>query len=202
MTPENILPTYERQARTFDLQRPKMLIERAWLDRLLNHAPQRNGKRHVLDLGCGAGRPVAQYLSDRRCEVTGVDGAQAMVALFAANLPRARVLHADMRGLDLGEHFDAVVAWDSFFHLSAEDQRGMFATFSRHLAPRGVLLFTSGPAAGEAIGQVGDERVYHASLAPEEYRALMAEQGIEVIRFTPEDPECDAHTVWLARKVE
>lgn len=200
MKPEDILPTYERQARAFDMARSKTLFERRWLDRLLGFAPQRGGKRHVLDLGCGSGRPIAQYLADRRCEVTGVDGAAAMVALFQANLPNARVFHADMRGLNLGETFDAVIAWNSFFHLSAEDQRAMFATFAAHLSPRGVLMFTSGPEACEEIGQVEGETVYHASLSPEDYTALMADQGIEVLQFVPEDPTCAGHSVWLARK--
>ncbi|PTQ75393.1 methyltransferase family protein [Celeribacter persicus] len=200
MKPEDILPTYERQARAFDLAREKTLFERPWLDRMMGYTPQTGGKRNVLDLGCGSGRPIAQYLSDRRCEVTGVDGAAAMVALFRQNLPRARAIHADMRGLDLGETFDAVVAWDSFFHLSVTDQREMFATFARHLNPRGTLLFTSGPEAGEAIGSVEHETVYHASLSPDEYRQLMADQGMEVIAFTPEDPGCTGHSVWLARK--
>jgi len=199
MTPENILPTYERQAKGFDRNRSKALFERVWLDRLLAHAPQSTGKRRVLDLGCGAGRPIAQYLVDRRVEVTGVDGAAAMVALFQENLPNVRVFHEDMRGLDLQETFDAVIAWDSFFHLSKDDQRAMFKTFAHHLAPRGVLLFTSGPEDSEVIGNVEGEDIYHASLGPDEYRALMAEQGIEVLRYVPEDPECDFHTVWMAR---
>ncbi|AJE47620.1 class I SAM-dependent methyltransferase [Celeribacter indicus] len=195
-----ILPTYERQAEFFDRARSKSLFERRWLDRLLAHAPQEGGRRRVLDLGCGSGRPMAQYLSDRRCAVTGVDGAAAMIALFSANLPRARAIHADMRGLDLGEEFDAVIAWDSFFHLSRDDQRAMFPVFARHLAPGGALLFTSGPEDSEVIGDVGGEPLYHASLAPEEYRSLLEAAGMEVLRYAPEDPDCDMHTVWLARK--
>ncbi len=62
MKPEDILPTYERQARAFDIARSKTLFERPWLDRMMGYTPQTDGKRHVLDLGCGSGRPIAQYL--------------------------------------------------------------------------------------------------------------------------------------------
>ena len=72
-TPDRILDTYDRQAAGWDRNRPKTLIERHHLDRLLAHAPG----RRVLDLGCGAGRPIAAYLTDRRATVTGVDGAPA-----------------------------------------------------------------------------------------------------------------------------
>jgi cyclopropane fatty-acyl-phospholipid synthase-like methyltransferase len=34
-----------------------------------------------LDLGCGAGEPIARYLIDAGCRVTGVDASSAMVAL-------------------------------------------------------------------------------------------------------------------------
>ena len=195
MTPDDILPTYERLAPAFDRLRDKTLFERSWLDRLLAHAPGRK----VLDLGCGSGRPVAQYLFDRRCDVTGIDGAAAMIALFEKNLPKARAIHADMRGLDLGETFDAVLGWDSFFHLAKDDQRAMFPVFAKHLRPRGVLMFTSGTGDGEAIGHVDEATVYHASLAPEEYRKLLQENGLEVLRHVVEDPDCQTRTIWLAR---
>ena len=156
MGPEDILATYDRVAPGYAASRDRTLFERRWLDRFLNHAPG----RRVLDLGCGTGRPIAEYLVDRRCEVTGVDGAAGMVALFRQNLPRARVLHADMRGLDLDEDFDAILARNSFFHLAPADQKAMFATFAAHAAPRAVLMFTSGPDAGEPIGRVEGEPVY------------------------------------------
>jgi len=200
MKAEDILSTYDKEAQTFQKLRNKTLFERPWLDRFLAHAPRNAGAVRVLDLGCGTGQPIAQYLLDRRCVVTGVDGAANMVALFEQNLPKARAIHADMRGLDLGETFDAVLAWDSFFHLSPEDQIPMFEVFARHLAPGGVVMFTTGTDDGEALGQVGDSVVYHASLSPERYRELLAAQGLEVIRHIIEDPDCADHTVWLARK--
>jgi hypothetical protein len=107
---------------------------------------------------------------------------------------------ADMRGLALGESFDGVLAWDSFFHLTPDDQRGMFATFKAHSRKGTALMFTSGPEYGEAIGSYrGEELLYHASLGPDEYRALLATTGFEVVAHKTEDRTCGGHTVWLAR---
>lgn len=195
MRPEDILPTYDRGAADFARLRNRSLFERRWLDRALGFAPG----REVLDLGCGPGLPIASYLADRRCNVTGVDGSENMLALFQRNLPRARAFHADMRDLDLGERFDLILAWNSLFHLSAADQRAMFATFAAHARPRTVLLFTSGPEAGEEIGDLAGAPLYHASLSPADYRTQLAAHGFEELAFVPEDPDCDYQTVWLAR---
>jgi hypothetical protein len=37
------------------------------------------------------------------------------------------------------------------------------AVFRRHAAPKAALMFTSGPAAGEAIGAYRGEPLYHAA---------------------------------------
>jgi hypothetical protein len=62
-------------------------------------------------------------------------------------------------------------------------------------------MFTSGPAAGEAIGTFEGEPLYHASLDPEEYRQLFGANGFEEIAHVADDPDCGGHTVWLARRV-
>ncbi len=197
MRPEQIIDTYEAVAETWNRERNKALFERVWLDRWINMIVP---PRRILDLGCGAGLPITRYLVERRATVTGVDAAPAMVALFKANVPDARALQGDMRGLDLGEEFDGILAWNSFFHLSMPDQRAMFPVFAAHSAPGAMLMFTSGPSEGEVVGEAGGQPVYHASLDPKEYRALLGENGFEVLRFVPEDPEANGHTIWLARK--
>lgn len=194
-TPDDILGTYERLGRKWAMARDRTLFERRWLDKFLRFAPGRK----VLDLGCGSGQPIAAYLSDRRAQLTGVDGASAMVAMFKGSLPDHRVLRADMRGLALNETFDAILAWNSLFHLSRADQREMFPVFAAHAAPGAALMFTSGPEDGERIGRVQGAPIYHASLAPAEYETLLNANGFEVIEFTPEDPDCRGHSIWLAR---
>ena len=71
--------------------------------------------------------------------------------------------------------------------------------FRDHIAARGLLLFTSGPAHGEAIGEMYGQRLYYASLDAEEYRELIAANGFELLRHTVEDPQFGGHTVWLAQ---
>ena len=44
------------------------------------------------------------------------------------------------------------------------------------------------------------ETLYHASLDPEEYRNLLADNGFAVLRHGVEDPECGGHTLWLAKR--
>ena len=125
-----------------------------------------------------------------------------MIALFRVNLPgeaaeAAEV--ADMRSLSLDRRFGGLIAWDSLFHLAPHEQRPMFPVFGDHALPDAPLLFTSGPAAGEAIGTLQGEPLYHASLGPDEYRLLLGRNGFDVVAHAAEDPDCGGHTVWLAR---
>lgn len=195
--PEDILPSYEIEAPRWARERNRALWEKP---ALLAAVASRPPGLCVLDLGCRSGQPIAEWFVARGDRVTGVDGAAAMIAQMRARVPQVRGIHADMRGLALGQSFDVILAFNSFFHLSPMDQRAMFPVFAAHAAPGARLLFTSGPTAGEAVGRVGDSPVYHASLAPDEYRALLSEHGFSLLWFRPENAELKGHSVWLAKK--
>jgi trans-aconitate methyltransferase len=195
-TSECIIGLYERHAGTFDRDRGKTLFEKRWLDRFLAELP-----RHplVLDVGCGSGEPIAAYLLRSGSRVVGVDSSPSMIEMCRGRFPDAEWHVGDMRQIALERRFDGIIAWDSFFHLAAGDQREMFPRFARHASPGAVLMFTSGSAAGEAIGEFGGEPLFHASLDPAEYEDLLERNGFTVIAHVTDDAECGHHTIWLAR---
>lgn len=187
---------YRRHAQAWTQRRGSRLPERKWLDRFLKVQPERPT---VLDIGCGSGNPIGRYLGKRGCSLTGVDASPELLQIAQREMPSATWLRADMRELDLGTRFDGILAWNSTFHLTPDDQRQMFAIFARHSAAGAALMFTSGPAHGESIGEFEGEALYHSSLDPAEYEALLNQNGFEVIDHIIEDPACNRQTVWLAR---
>lgn len=192
-----IVSLYTRHAAAYDRQRGRKLMEGHWLDRLLSLLP---AAPSVLDIGCGMGEPIARHLIERGCTVTGIDSSEPLIALCRERFPQQAWQVADMRELALGRRFDGLIAWDSFFHLTPDGQRRMFPLFREHAAEGAALLFTSGPRHGEAIGSFEGEPLYHASLDPAAYRALLDANGFGVVEHVAEDPDCGGHTIWLAQQ--
>jgi SAM-dependent methyltransferase len=195
--PERIIGLYQRHAADWDTERGRSLFEKPWLDRFLSLLPQ---SASVLDIGCGAGDPIARYLIERGCHVTGIDSSPALIGMCKDRFPDQEWVVADVRGLSLDRRFDGILAWNSFFHLSPEDQLRMFPIFRRLARPQAALMFTSGHLHGEAIGTFKGEPLYHGSLDEAEYRSLLVQSGFEVVSYVVEDPNCGQHAVWLARR--
>jgi SAM-dependent methyltransferase len=194
---DRIIAHYERHAIEWAADRAALpWIEKPWHERFVRSLPAR---ATVLDLGCGSGAPVAAYLAEEGCKVTGVDSSPTLIALCRKLLPAHEWHVADMRTLALGKRFDGILAWDSFFHLDYEDQRRMFDVFAAHAAPATVLMFNSGPRHGEAIGQYRGDPLYHASLDASEYERLLVRTGFETLAHAVEDGAAAGRTVWLAR---
>lgn len=188
---------YDQNAARFDAERSRAGVEFGWLTRFAEDLPE---GAQVLDLGCGAGEPMAEWLISAGYEVTGADISPAMLSIARSRWPDRNWIEADMRGLDLGGQFDGILGWHGFFHLTGNEQRVALPSIAAHLRPGGVLMLTVGPEAGEVTGRVGDDEVYHASLSERDYREILTVNGIGVARFVRDDPDCDGATVMLARK--
>jgi hypothetical protein len=117
-------------------------------------------------------------------------------------MPEQEWIVADMRRLALNRRFDGILAWDSYFHLAHEAQRTMFAVFDAHAGDHAELMFNTGPEYGEAASTFTfkNEQLYHASLTPAEYRALLDQSGFEVVRHIANDVRSGGRTAWLCRR--
>ncbi|MBT7609693.1 MAG: class I SAM-dependent methyltransferase [Bacteriovoracaceae bacterium] len=186
---------YESNAAAFDEQRSKILFEKKWLDKFLGHL---NEGEEVLDVGCGSGDPIAKYLIEKKMKVTGVDFSSEMIDMATKRFSQNEWHVQDMRKLNLNRKFKAIIAWNSYFHLTQSDQRSVFSLFDKHLQKGGILMITVGPEKGEVEGLVNNQKVYHSSLSPDEYKELMDEHQFKLLEFAPNDPECNGHTILLA----
>lgn len=193
----DIVDLYDRRAADWIADRGRTLTEtdRTWLDRFA--ARLRPGDA-VLDVGCGSGRPVAAALIERGFRVTGVDASPRLIAHASADLPGGRFLQGDMRTFDLGETFAGVLAWHSLFHPSPADQRIAVPRLLAHAAPRATILFSSGPREGFVVGAWRGDPLYHGSLDPEAYYALLTAEGFVV----EADVTAEGASVWLAHRME
>lgn len=170
------------------------LREKFWLDTFIQSLPP---GASLFDVGCGAGEPISKYLIEQGCSITGIDSSPTMIEICKSRFPDESWSRMDMRELALDQQFDGIVAWDSFFHLKPDEQRSTLQQFIERLRPGGALLLTVGHEAGEVLGTVEGEAVYHSSLSPQEYKHILASAGFQDIEMSLKDETCD-RTVLLA----
>ncbi|MGI9394988.1 MAG: class I SAM-dependent methyltransferase [Boseongicola sp.] len=195
--PDKTRDVYEKNAAGYDRNRARAFFEARWLSRFADSIPH---GANVLDLGCGAGEPIAAWLIGEGFQLTGVDFSKAMLEIAKQRWPNGDWRKGDMRSLDLDARFQGIIAWNSFFHLTKDEQRACLPRLARHLEPNGILMVTVGHKDGVVTGTVEGEAVFHASLSASEYAARLEENGLRMTAYMAEDPWCDYHSVLMARK--
>jgi SAM-dependent methyltransferase len=99
----------------------------------------------VLDVGCGT-FALDLPLLRRGYRIVGRDFSAAMIRVARERLARARrtvdLAVADMRALDLGRNFDAILCLGTAFNYltSRDDAARALRGFRRHLGPGGLLV--------------------------------------------------------------
>lgn len=188
---------YDKIAREFALIRQKAFSEKKYLDLITDSLSPGD---HVLDLGCGMGEPIAGYLINRGFVVTGVDASQELLKMAQKKYPSMRCIFGDMRAFTVNDKFDAIIAYDSLFHLPPDDQKMMIVKFSGWLNNHGRLLFTSGIKEGEVINaDMLGERFSYYSLSPDSYSKLLEENHFSIIR---QEIDMHDHQIWIAERIK
>ncbi|KTD73590.1 methyltransferase [Legionella tucsonensis] len=197
---DKVYEAYDELIDWFDAHRNKELhMEQFYLHQIKKYFPHGG---NVLDVGCGTGEPIAKFFIGAGYDLTGVDASKKMIERCKQNFPNAQWVLADMRVMKFTIQFEIVIAWHSFFHLPQADQRGVLNLFSSLVKPNGLLLFTSGPEAGEVWSENGGYDLYHASLDAKEYETILHQSNFQVLLHNVRDPNCRGATVWLVQKKE
>jgi cyclopropane fatty-acyl-phospholipid synthase-like methyltransferase len=155
----------------------------------------------VLDVGCGAGVPVARFLAERGFAVTGLDLSPVQVALAREHVPGASFDVCDMRAVQPGAYaVDAVVSFYAIFHTPREQHADILRTLAACLIPRGFLLVTLGADAWEGVEPFHGVEMYWSHYGPEENRTMITSAGLEIIRDVIDTSGDERHHVLLAQK--
>ena len=164
----------------------------------------------VLDIGCGAGTPIAKSLA-ARYRVTGVDVSQEMVHRAQQNVPTGDFICADVMSVRLPpSSFDAIVAFYFVFHLPREEHQSLFRRIHRWLRPGGYLLCTLSHRSEEGYTEEDFHGVamYWSNFGLEEYIDILT--GVGFVLLETESTACgcegatqeisEDHPLVLARK--
>ena len=137
----------------------------------------------VLDVGCGAGVPIARSLAGRH-RVTGVDVSLEMVRLARRHVPSGDFRCADVMSTTFEpSSFDAVVALYSIFHIPQEAQPALFQRLHRWLRPGGYLLCTLSHQSepGYTEDDFHGVTMYWSNYSLGEYLGMLAHSGFVVL---------------------
>jgi len=144
-------------------------------------------KGELLDLGCGTGEPFARWFIDYGWSVTGVDFSKQMLELASKNVPKMKTICVDMLQVEFdSNHFDAITATYSLFHVPSKDHMALFDKFYRWLHPKGSALFTyatkeyTGSKDFSGYKEFMGEKLYYSHKSPEELYAMLEKTGFRI----------------------
>ena len=174
------------------------VVRQKWLGHLIESLPSQGSR--ILDLGCGAGIPVARDLAALGHSVVGVDGSAQQILRARRNVPAAIFIQADMCEAEFEtSSFDAVGAFYSITHIPAAQQCAIISKIALWLKPGGTLVasFAAGEA-GEWIGEWLGTTMFFGHTSEDATLRRLHDAGLNVRRSTIEQQDNeDAAFLWI-----
>lgn len=136
----DVIDFFDRCGPTWDAE---MVRSDEKINAILDNAGVHSGSR-VLDVACGTGVLMPDYLSRGVASVTGIDISPEMIKIAEQKFSQdnIRFVCGDVETADVGSAFDAIVIYNAFPHFP--DQERLIAHLATLLAPDGILTVAHG----------------------------------------------------------
>ena len=169
---KEVIAFFDRLAPDWDAE---MIRSDEIIAAIFDRAEVRAG-RDVLDVACGTGVLIPDYLARGVASVTGIDISPRMAAIAREKFPQEKVtvLCGDVEQTDFGRLFDCVVVYNAFPHFP--DPERLVARLAALLRPGGTLTVAHGMSREkiDAHHRGAASRVSNVLMPAEELSAIFA----------------------------
>lgn len=138
MNKQDIVQFFDRLAPQWDAD---LVRHDHIIDTILDNACVTAGVS-VLDVACGTGVLLPDYLHRGITDLTAIDISPEMAKIAAAKFPEASVLCGDVEQHPFARTFDRIVIYNAFPHFP--DPENLICTLSNLLNPGGILTVAHG----------------------------------------------------------
>jgi 2-polyprenyl-3-methyl-5-hydroxy-6-metoxy-1,4-benzoquinol methylase len=188
--------SYDKIAHDFDIRRRTSPISKEVTDftKVLNIGS------HVLDVGCGGGVPNALFLTQAGFVVTGIDISAEMIQVAQSAVPKAKFIQSGILEFHSNEKFEAILAWDSLFHLSLTQHEIAFSKIYDLLHADGYFLFTHGGSEGRIQSEMYGETFEYSSPGSHEIRNILTSLKLRIISWQEDYTDKEGYIKVLCQK--
>ncbi len=189
---------YNIAAKNYSFEFRDQFKNEKYLEKLVNVLPQGST---VLDIGCGAGKPIDSYLVLKGMKVSGIDISEAQIELAKQSVPEAHYEVRDMSELKDSEfQVDAMVSFYAIFHTPREKHLELIKKFKSFLKPNGYLLITMGASEweGKEDNFCGSE-MYWSHYGAEKNIEITKNAGFEIEFSEVDTSGGEKHLIILAK---
>jgi len=156
---------------------------------------------HILDLGCGAGIPIAFTLIKKGHLVSGIDISDRQIALARKNCPRGDFQVKDISTLKAKEYnVDAVVSFYTIFHLPRTQHLDLLKKINSFLPKGGLIMITMGDCDFEGIHDFYGVKMWSSQYGPKKNREMLEQAGFEILLDEIDRSAKEKHQILMARK--
>jgi len=149
--------------------------EREYIDAILSAVP--NGST-ILDVGCGTGCPMAEYIISRGHHIVGVDQSEEMLAIAKQNFPNETWVLYSMETYKPQVGYQGALIWDSLFHVRRTEHEPIIRKVVSGLPSGGRIMLTVGGSAHPAFTDfMYGQEFYYDSNTPEETEQFLLRLG-------------------------
>ena len=170
MQKQDIIQFFDECAASWDAE---MIRNEEIIGRILDYGQVCEGK-DILDVACGTGVLIPDYLKRNAASVTAIDLAPEMVKIAKGKFPQEHVeiVCGDVETYTFSRKFDCIIVYNAFPHFPEPEH--LIQVLAGHLKPGGTLIVAHGMSR-EQIDR------HHSGSASKVSRGLISEDELAEI---------------------